>query len=241
MSATGGGRLRGPVRRRGADTFRQRGLPSSTAVHKQGTSLCAASLGGRRAPVCWHGWGADLTPAVRDQEESPAGPLDHLHLGDGATWERGLQTEEVGLWMMLPRGRQAAMGAHTGKMRSGAAGITGVSGLGKTGLQGIPEKWSHLPTETAADTDSPEGGCGCGRRGGGGLGPLENRGAARRERSVHTGVRKPWSLLSRSPKPTKLPSGSLLEMQAPTEDPGQRTGRSSAPRGRPASEYTVHV
>ena len=136
---------------------------------------------------------------------------------------------------MLPWGRQAVMGAHTGRARAGAEGITRVSGLGKTGLLGIPEKWSHLPTETAADADSPECGCGCGRRGGGGLGPLENRGAARRERSVRTGVRKAWSLLSWSPKPTKPPSGSLLEIHAPAEDPGQRTGCSSAHKGRPAS------
>lgn len=93
MSATGGGRPRGPGRRRGADTFRQRGLPLSTAVHKRGASLRTGSLGGGRAPMCWRGWGADLIPAVRDQEESPTRPLDHLHLGDRAAWERGLQAE----------------------------------------------------------------------------------------------------------------------------------------------------
>lgn len=107
-------------------------------------------------------------------------------------------------------------------MRDGATGITQeghVGGLGKTGKQWVPEKWSYLHPGRAADTGSTERGCGCGRRERGGLGwpgaPGGNGEAAWGERST------PCRGLDGVVPPVTFPQipqaslrGSLLEMHA---------------------------
>lgn len=64
--------------------------------------------------------------------------------------------------------------------RDGATGVTQegpVGSLGKTGQQWAPEKCSYFHPGKAASTDSMRQGCGCRRRGRGGLGALGEKGA----------------------------------------------------------------